>query len=334
MSWPNGIKSTGLRPQYAHIIDLSPTILAAAGIAPPSCVDGVPQQPINGIALNYSFDHPEAPDRRTTQYYELWGNRGVYSDGWKAVVLHKKVAWAINATVPFSQDEWELYDVRKDPGEVHDLSAKNPEEACAASACVRGAGRSSTTSIRLTTIFRARAASQDRDMHDSRTDFDYPQPGVHAMSEILSAPLAGHNYTLTTTFVATASDEGVLIAAGGVEAGYSLYLKNAHVHYDYNEFGLEHYSLVDAVALPEGRSTAQLQWTQTGPANGVMVLLVNGREAAKASMSMHVYGAHGSNELFNRGTDLGAPASSAYRAPFRFTGSSRMLMRPSRPAAN
>src|SRR6202008_183259 len=95
VSWPKGIPSPGIRSQYTFIADISPTILAATGIHPPSCVDGVPQQPIDGIPFNYSFNDPRAADRRTKQYYELWGNYGIYDDGWKAVVLHKRVAWDI-----------------------------------------------------------------------------------------------------------------------------------------------------------------------------------------------------------------------------------------------
>jgi arylsulfatase A-like enzyme len=318
ISWPKGINSTGLRPQYGHLIDLSPTILSAIGVEPPSCVDGVPQQPVDGIALNYSFEDARAPDRRKTQYYELWGNRGVYSDGWKAEVLHKKVAWDIFGTVPFSQDIWELYDISHDPGEVHDLAASRPDKLAELQ-------RIFAEQAKLYQVYpiddnlAARAISQMRDIQGNRTDYDYPQPGVHAMSDILAPATLGRSYTLTATIVAKASDEGVLVAAGGVEQGYSLYVKGGHVHYDYNAFGLDGFSLTDSSPLSSGPSTVELRWTQEGRAEGTMVLVVNGREADRHHGAQRAPGT-GSNELFNIGLDTGAPASSAYRSPFRFTG--------------
>jgi len=321
VSWPKGIKTPGIRTQYGHISDISPTILEAAGIEPPSCVDGVPQQPIDGIALNYSFDDAKAPDRRTTQYYELWGNHGIYHEGWKAVVLHKKVSWDIHSAVSFDQDTWELYDVRKDPGEVHDLSAKYPEKLAELQRMFESEALANNVYPLADLGARQKARSGQMYLNDGwRTDYDYAQPGVTAMSESVAAPMFGRSYSLTAEFTAGASDEGVLVAAGGVEAGYSLYVKDGRVRYENQEFGKTILSLGDSEPLPDGKSKVELRWTQEGREGGTMALLVNGREAGRGHMTPRVFGMHGNNELFNIGMDTGAPAVHAYEAPFRFEG--------------
>ena len=321
VSWPKGIKATGLRTQYAHIADLSPTILDAAGIAPPACVDGVPQQPIDGIAINYSFDAPAAPDRRTEQYYELWGNRGIYSNGWKAEVLHKKVAWDIQGAVPFDQDTWELYDVRKDPGEVHDLAASQPAKLAEMKALFEAEAKRNNVYPLADLGARIVARSgQTFAAEGERTVYDYAQPGVTAMSEIASAPTAGRSYTMAVRLVTKPGDQGVLVAAGGVETGYALYVKDGVVHYDYNEFNTNGLKLADTQPLAPGVANVELRWTQENRAGGTMALVVNGRVVASQPMHPRVFGAHGSNELFNIGLDTGAPATNAYAAPFAFTG--------------
>ena len=124
VSWPGGIGARGeVRRQYVHAIDLVPTILEVVGVEPPSTLGGIEQRPLEGVSFAYSFDDPEAPERHTTQYYEMFGCRAIYHEGWKAVVYH-----------PIQADEpgldvagWELYDLASDPSECHDLAAAQPD---------------------------------------------------------------------------------------------------------------------------------------------------------------------------------------------------------------
>ncbi len=321
ISWPKGIQAPGIRNQYSYIADLSPTILQAAGVAAPVCVDGVPQQPIDGIALNYSFNEPNAAERRTTQYYELWGNRGIYHDGWKAVVLHKARAWDIQAGVPFEQDSWQLFNVRNDPGETTDLAAQQPEKLAELQALYDEEAKRYNVYPLADLGARNKARSgQFYRMGDSRDVYHYRQPGISAMSELAGPALIMRSYTLSAEFTASKGDQGVLVAAGGVESGYSLYLKNGKIHYDYSEFGKQLLTLSDSKKLPAGPAKVELQWTQKSRTGGEMKLVVNGREVALGETDIHVFGTHGSNELFNIGLDSGAPASLAYKAPFKFTG--------------
>src|SRR5690606_18794687 len=122
--WPDGITARGeRRRQYAHAIDLLPTILEAAGVEAPEVIGGVEQQPIAGTALNYCFDDADAPDRHTVQYFEMLGSRALYQDGWKAVTYHP----IADTSIHIDEDPWELYHVAVDPSECHDLAAAEPE---------------------------------------------------------------------------------------------------------------------------------------------------------------------------------------------------------------
>ena len=117
-----------MRHQWHHVIDLLPTVLDAAGLPHPELVNGVPQQPVEGTSMRYTFDDPDAPDRRTTQYFEMVGNRGIYHEGWTAVTRHGTPWLMVDAgDRPFEDDVWELYDTTTDWTQAHDLAAELPE---------------------------------------------------------------------------------------------------------------------------------------------------------------------------------------------------------------
>ena len=128
--WPNGIEAKGeIRNQYHHISDIAPTIMEAAGIELPESYHGIKQQPFTGVAMNYSFNDADAPNAKQRQYYEMFGNRAIWEDGWKAVTLHaNRMPWEINSVVPFEDDVWELYHVAEDFSESTDLADQYPEK--------------------------------------------------------------------------------------------------------------------------------------------------------------------------------------------------------------
>ena len=211
--------------------------------------------------------------------------------------------------------------VRKDPGEAHDLAAKNPEKLVELQRLFEQEGR--RYNVFPLADLGARNVARSGQIHTAqgqRTVYEYAQPGAVAMSEIASAPTMGRSYTLKATFSAKPSDHGVLVAAGGVEAGYALYVQDGKVRYDNEEFGERLLTLSDNAPISDGDNVVELQWAQETRTEGTMVLRVNGREAARGRMAPRVYGTHGSNELFNIGLDTGAPASRDYQAPFAFTG--------------
>ena len=128
MHWPKGIEAKGeLRQQFCHVIDVAPTVLEAAGIPEPTMVNGVTQSPYEGTSMLYSFEAPEAPERHDLQYFEIFGNRGIYFKGWSAVTKHR-TPWGQQAPPAFDDDVWELYDGTKDYSQAHDLSKEMPEK--------------------------------------------------------------------------------------------------------------------------------------------------------------------------------------------------------------
>jgi arylsulfatase len=128
--WPKGIKAKGeVRSQYHHISDIAPTFLDILELEVPESIDGVKQKPMDGVSMKYSFDAPDAPSTKKVQYYEMFGNRSIYSDGWKAVVLHaNRMPWNVNVVLPFDQDKWELYHVAEDFSDIDRFGRKAPRE--------------------------------------------------------------------------------------------------------------------------------------------------------------------------------------------------------------
>jgi arylsulfatase A-like enzyme len=126
--WPKGVHAKNeVRSQWHHVIDVAPTILEAAGLPEPRVVDGTPQTPIQGVSMMYAFNDAKAPDRHLTQYFEMFGNRGVYFDGWLAGTVHR-APWETKVREPLKDDKWELYDTRADFSLANDLASKDPEK--------------------------------------------------------------------------------------------------------------------------------------------------------------------------------------------------------------
>ena len=323
ISWPNGIKAQGeIRSQYHHIIDIMPTVLEAAGIELPEFVDGVKQQPLDGIAMNYSFDNIDAKDRRTVQYYEMFGNRAIYANGLKAVARHgDRMPWNnIGVSLPYEDDTWELYDLSNDFAESRDLAAENPEKLAALQLVLDEEffkynvyPLNDELLKRITEVFVRFGPKGDH--------FVYYPPGAQRITEALSPPIKNRSYTITAEItVPPEGAEGVILTAGGNKAGYALYIKDGRVVYDYNYFADAWYTIISDELVPPGDVTVALKFTRTGQLQGKAELFLNGNEVGEIVLEKTVPSIFSLEETMDVGVDTGTPVSKRYETPFGFTG--------------
>jgi arylsulfatase len=324
VSWPNRIKDKGgLRTQFHHAIDIVPTILEAAGVNQPSEVNGVAQKPIEGVSMVYSFADAAAREQRHTQYFEMFGNRAIYNDGWIAAARHGRLPWQNIGSADFDKDTWELYNVAADFSEANDKAAVE-------------AGRLRD----LQDLFWVEAAKynvlplDDRFIERAdptlrpsliagRTDFIY-YPGAVRIPESSAASTKNRSHTITATIeMPQSGGDGVLAAAGGIVAGYALYIKDGKPTYEYNWFSQQRYKVTSAEKLPPGPATIRVEFKYDGGGagkGGTASLFVNNKKAGEGRVDKTVLGRFSADETFDIGMDTGSPVSEDYNSPNPFTG--------------
>lgn len=314
LSWPKGIAARGIRSQYGHVIDISPTILRAARIDAPASVGGVAQQRIDGIALNYSFADPKSPEQHQVQYYELWGNRGIYDHGWKAAVEHRNTPWDFQHNTAFQDDVWHLY-APGDVTEVTDVAARYPAK-------LEELKASWDREARANNVYPlddnpARGRLNNERLWRGVTDFTYYMPGAQGLSDQAFAPLKGRSHRIDAALDLGAGADGVVLAVGGAEAGFSLYLKDGKASYDVNGLAAALYHIETPDPLPQGPVTLSVQFRQKTPTSGTAALLVNGREVASGDVPVAAITAYSAGaETADLGRDNGTGVSDRYQAPF------------------
>ncbi|MEM1428990.1 MAG: arylsulfatase [Pseudomonadota bacterium] len=327
ISWPQEIADAGgIRTQFHHAVDIAPTILEAAGLREPGTVNGVPQIPMAGTSMAYSFADADAPGTRLTQYFETGGHRAIYHDGWVASSFHG-APWNLTGSIGFDDNVWELYDIEADFSQAHDLAAEHPEKLAELQEIFDAeAGKFGV--FPLDDRFTERAIDPERpSLTKGQTRFEY-RPGTIRLPEGTSPAVYQRSHDIRADIVIPAEGaEGVILAAGGSSAGYSLYVEDGRPVYEYNFFGLARYRLAASNPLPEGRHTILLSYQQQpidGPsiAGGAATLSVNGAEVDSGVIERVAPIAFSTTETMDIGSDLGATVSLDYedRAPFAFTG--------------
>ncbi len=328
VSWPKRIEDKGgLRSQFHHVIDVAPTILAAAGIPAPKTVDGIPQTPIAGVDMTYCFAGKNAKDARTTQYFETGGHRAIYKDGWVAASFHG-APWVLTGSIGFADNKWELYNIEEDFSEAVDLAAKHPDKLKEMLAAFNAEAKKFDV-YPLDDRFAERAVVKDRpSVIKGKTRFRYGS-GTTRIPEGSAPPIYQRSHTITAKVaVPEKGAEGVIVAEGGVAGGYALYIKDGRAHYDYNFFGKTTYSVSSSEALPAGEAEIVLKYEQkpfkpfVEATGGPAELFVNGKSVGKGAIENVVPARFSATKTLDIGMDLGATASAAYRdrAPFAFTG--------------
>ena len=272
MHWPAGITAKGeVRPHFHHVIDIAPTLLELAGLPEPTFVNGVQQRPIEGVSMAYSFNDAGAPERRTTQYFEMFGNRGIYHKGWTAVTRHR-LPWqtGIISLPAFDDDVWELYDTNRDWTQCHNLAASQPE-----------------TLRQLQRLWLIEAAKHnvlpldDRFAERSDPEMAGRPPLVRGQRQILFAGMGrlpeaaivnirNKSHSLTAELVVPASGaEGVIIALGGRIGGWSFHTKAGRLRYVYNFFGMERFAVDGATPLTPGTHQVRMEFAYDGGGLGL-----------------------------------------------------------------
>ena len=319
--WPNGIDGKGeIRDQYHHISDIAPTILEAAGIEKPETYHGIPQQPFTGVAMNYSFNDPDAPNAKKRQYYEMFGNRAIWEDGWKAVTLHaNRMPWEINKVVPFEDDVWELYHVAEDFSESTDLAEKYPEKLKELQEVFDEEAWANNVYPLYDDMLKRLAGTQDILFGDQK-EFVYFAPGAFRIAEKASAPVKNRSHKIVTTVDLKGGEEGVIVAVGGMTGGFTMYIKDGRLHYDYNYLDGVHYHL-SSPALPKGATELKFNFIKTVEFGGTGELYVNGDKVDTIDMPhMHI-STYSLAETFDVGRDTGTQVDSSYEGGvFAYTG--------------
>ena len=325
--WPKGIKAKGeLRSQWHHVIDIAPTILEAAGLPEPKSVNGTVQTPIEGVSMAYTFADPKAPSRHTTQYFEIFGNRAIYQDGWLAGTVHQ-APWESKPRSTLEKDTWELYDTRSDFSLANDLAAKNPGKLKQMQELfLKEAVKYSVLPLDDRRLERLNAALVGRpDLMAGRTSLTV-YDGMIGMSENVFINVKNRSHTITADVeIPKKGANGVILAQAGRFGGWSLYLKDGKPTYTYNWLGLQRYIIAAKQALPAGKATIRFEFAYDGGGvgkGGTGTLFANGKKVAAGRIERTQCCAFSADEGADVGADEGTPVTEAYKVPFKFTGKS------------
>jgi arylsulfatase len=318
--WPKGIKAKGeIRKQYHHIADIAPTILETAGLSVPKEYHGIAQQPMDGISMTYSFDNPKAPNRKKKQYYEMFGNRAIWVDGWKAVTLHaNRMPWNVNVVLPFENDKWELYNTAEDFSESTDLADKYPDKLEELKKIFdEEAWKYNVYPLHDDMIMRL-TKQQDR-LFGNQKRFVYYAPGAYRIAEKASAPVKNRSHTIETKIDLKGYEEGVICCVGGMTGGFTMFIKGGQLYYDYNYLDGVYYTL-KSPKLPSGQTKLKFNFIKTKEFGGTGELYVNGKKVDETEMpKMHI-STYSLAETFDIGRDTGTQVSKIYKGPFQFKG--------------
>ena len=320
VSWPKTIKSRGLRTQYHHVIDIMPTLLQAAAISPPDSVDGVKQQPIDGIAMEYSFDNPNTPTRRTTQYYEMLGNRGIYHEGWLANTTPQRLPWQMaNMSADAMRNHapeyrWELYELARDFSQSRDIAAKHRQKLAELQALFDEEARKNavyplddrTAPNRYGPTYAHYLAQYDH----------YTYWGKDISVALEAAPrLTGRSFAIDADLAGLRENaSGVIAAVGSRFGGWSFYLKDGHpaVAHALSPLEEDRFDLVAEAVIRPGtvRLRYELVYDGGGAGKGGTVRIsIDGRKVAEKRIDKTITLPANVGETFDVGLDRGVTVS-------------------------
>jgi arylsulfatase len=316
--WPSGIKGQGeIRTQFHHVIDVAATLLEAAGLPEPLSVNGVQQKPIEGVSMLYSFNDAAAPERHETQYFEMFGNRGIYHKGWTAVTRHKTPWLLIGEKTPaFDDDVWELYDTSKDWTQARDLSKEMPEKL------------HELQRLWLIEAVRYNVLPMDDDLArrlnpdlagrpvliKGNTQLLFGGMGRLSENSVLNIKNKSHAVTAEITVPPTGA-EGVIIAQGGNIGGWALYAKGGKLKYCYNLLGVQYFYVEADSVLSPGDHQVRMEFAYDGGGlgkGGTVTLYVGGKRVGTGKVAATAPMVFSADDGCDVGRDTGSPASQDY----------------------
>jgi len=326
VSWPGHISDPGgKRLQFHHVIDIAPTIIEAAGIPQPTEVNGVRQKPIEGISMMYSFKDPTAAEQRHIQYFEMFGNRALYKDGWIAVCRHGRLPWVNVGSADFDKDTWELYDVSKDFSEANNIAAQNPDKLKELQADFMTEAKKYNV-LPLDDRFIERGDPRLRpSLIEGRTQFLYYSGAAH-IPESSVADTSNKSFTMTANIDVpkTGGSDGVIVAKGGVAGGYTLFIKQAKPRFEYNWYTQERYKIASSASVTPGKNVIKVDFKYDGGGigkGGLVTLYLNDKKVGEGRVEKtEVAGRFSADETFDTGFDSASPVSADYKSPFSFPG--------------
>jgi hypothetical protein len=325
--WPNGIEERGgLRTQFTHVIDVTPTILEAAGLPQPTMVNGVLQAPMEGTSMLYSFNDAAAPERHDLQYFEMFGNRGIYHRGWSAVTKHKTPWMIIDPDMgPFDDDSWELYDGEHDYSQANNLAAEKPELLA-----------------KLQRLWLIEAAKYNVLPLDDRSGERFDPglagrptflrgtsqlffAGMGRLTENSVVSIKNKSFSVTAEIdVPETGADGVIIAQGGRFGGWALYVKDRKAKFIYNVLGIHEFPTVADEPIPAGKHQVRVEFAYDGggPAKGGDVTLYHdGTEVGRGRVGATQPMIFSADEPTDIGHETGTTVTPDYTAQSsRFTG--------------
>ncbi|MGC1422451.1 MAG: arylsulfatase [Terracidiphilus sp.] len=326
--WPNGVKGKGeLRTQFHHVIDVSPTILELAGIPQPVFVDGVQQHPIEGVSMAYSFNDANAPEQHETQYFEMFGNRGIFHKGWTAVTRHKTPWILIGEVTPaFDDDVWELYNVETDWSQANDLSKQMPEKLHELQRLwLIEATRYNVLPLDDNLGARLNADTAGRpQLIKGKSQILFGSMGRLSENSVINIKNKSHSVTAEIVVPATGPVEGVIVAQGGNIGGWSIYAKDGKLKYCYNFLGIHYFYVESTDPLPAGQHQVRMEFAYAGGGlgkGGVATLFIDGKQAGAGPVAFTAAMIFSADDGCDVGRDTGSPVSPDYKAAENgFTG--------------
>lgn len=308
MHWPNGINSKGeVRSQWHHVNDVGPTILEATNLPEPKMINGVTQRPMDGVSMLYAVDKADAPGRHTTQYFEMFGNRAIYHDGWLARVVHRR-PWDAEPINTLQEDKWELFNTEEDFSLSNNLAESNPEKLKELQAIFEQEAIKNNVyplDDRVYERFNPKLAGRP-DLMGDRKSLTLSD-GMDGIMENAFLNIKNSSKTITADLELKGNDSGIILAQGGKFGGWALYMKDGKPAYTYNWFGLDTYTISSDNPLPQGSAEVKLDFEYEGGEKpgqgGVATLYVNGEKVGEGRVEKTIPGVFSADETADVGKD-------------------------------